>query len=392
MPNSDVPPDESADPFSAEVSDEELDDEFDDDEMYNVGDSLATAYPGSVDAVVKVYDAGAGGGNTPAAFFNLTGFISSDSTDVLMDMVSVVDVDEGENLIVEQTAVATEYGTFSILPSGTWEYTLDTMNPTIAALGSGESVIDTIPIASIDGTTANIEITIRAPVVLPSGLQAAVIRDTDPNDTGELRYNTLPAPQLAGRLEVTYDRTVTGPDAFIALLNSSGSTSSARSIIDMRIKADEFQFRDQSFVVAPGVVPTPGTLQTVVVTWEAPDVDTPPTVTVTVDGVNVVDGGGSFTSGAGALGGVEQVQFRFGGNDNVSTLADTFTIERWEVFSDTAGTTSVFSDDFTGYTVGNSLDPNAVAIPPATVDPTIEPGTPYSSSSNEVVVESLGGQ
>ena len=219
----------------------------------------------------------------------------------------------------------------------------------------------------------------------------AVIRDTDATDTGELRYN-LPAPQLAGRLEVTYDRTVTGPDAFIALLNSSGSTSSARSIIDMRIKADEFQFRDQSFVVAPGVVPTPGTLQTVVVTWEAPDVDTPPTVTVTVDGVNVVDGGGSFTSGAGALGGVERVQFRFGGNDNVSDPADTYAIERWEVFSDTAGTTSVFSDDFTGYTVGNSLDPNAIAIPPETVAPTIEPGTPYNSSSNEVVVESLGGQ
>ena len=362
-------------------------DDFED--AYNVGDSLATAYPGSVDAEVAVYDAGAAVENTPAAFFNLTGFINSDSTDVLMDMVTVIDPDPGEDLIVEQSAAATEYGTFSILSSGTWEYTLDTANPTIAALGSGESVVDTIPIASSDGTAANIEITIRAPVVVPSGLQAAVIRDTDPGDTGELRYNI--DAQLSGRLEVTFDRTVTGTDAFIALLNSSGSTSSARSIIDMRIKADRFEFRDQTFVVAPGVVPTPGTLQTVVIEWTAPDDVTPPTVTVTVDGVNVVDGGGSFTSGAGALGGVERVQFRYGGNSNVSELADTFTIERWEVFSDTAGTTSVFFDDFSGYTVGNSLDPNATAVPPATVDPTIEPGTPYNSSSSEVVVESLGG-
>ncbi|NND73317.1 MAG: hypothetical protein HKN43_17210 [Rhodothermales bacterium] len=160
----------------------------------------------------------------------------------------------------------------------------------------------------------------------------------------------------------------------------------------MRIKDDAFEFRDQSFVVAAGVVPTPGTLQTVVIEWTAPDDVTPPTVTVTVDGVNVVDGGGSFTSGANALGGVERVQFRFGSNGNVSDPVDTFAIERWEVFSDTAGTTSVFADDFTGYTIGNSLDPNAVAIPPETVDPTIEPGTPYNSSSNEVVVESLGGQ
>jgi len=219
----------------------------------------------------------------------------------------------------------------------------------------------------------------------------AVIRDTDGTDTGELRYN-LATPQLAGRLVVTYDRTVTGPDAFIALLNSTGSTSSERSIIDMRIKDDAFEFRDQTFTVAAGVVPTPGTLQTAVITWEAPDANTPPTVTVTVDGVNVVDGGGSFTSGANSIGGVERVQFRFGSNSNVSELVDTYSIESWEVFSDTAGTTSVFADDFTGYTVGNSLDPNAVVIPPATVDPTIEPGTPYNSSSNEVVVETLGGQ
>ena len=191
---------------------------------------------------------------------------------------------------------------------------------------------------------------------------------------------------------MTYDRTATGSDAFIALLNSSGSTSSERSIVDMRIKTDVFEFRDQTFAIAAGVAPMPGTLQTVVVTWEAPDAVTPPTVTVTVDGVNVVDGGGSFTSGINALGGVERVQFRFGSGSAVTDPTNTFMIESWEVFSDTTGMTSVFADDFTGYTIGNSLDPNAVAVPPETVDPTIEPGTPYSSSSSEVTVESIGGQ
>ncbi|MGI9221455.1 MAG: VCBS domain-containing protein [Woeseiaceae bacterium] len=363
----------------------------DDFESYFVGDSFSSFpdYSGSVDAAVEVYDAGAPVESVPAAFFNLTAFTSSDSTDVLMGTVTVIDPDPGEGSLVAQSPTATLYGTFSMLSSGEWEYTLDTTNPTIVALGSGESVIDTIAITSVDGTGANVEITIRAPVVVPSGLQAAVIRDTDSGDTGELRYDIT--TQLSGRLEVTYDRTVTGPDAFIALLNSSGSTSSARSIVDMRIKDDVFEFRDQTFAVAPGVVPTPGTLQTAVITWTAPDAATPPTVTVTVDGVDVVDGGGSFTSGAGALGGVERVQFRFGSGSNVSDFADTFMIERFEVFSDTAGTTSVFADDFSSYTVGNSLDPNATAVPPETVDPTIEPGTPYSSSSSEVVVESLGG-
>jgi hypothetical protein len=129
-----------------------------------------------------------------------------------------------------------------------------------------------------------------------------------------------------------------------------------------------------------------------VITWTAPDAATPPTVTVTVDGVNVVDGGGSFTSGVNALGGVERVQFRFGSTSAFTDFADTYMIESWEVFSDTAGMTSVFADDFTSYTVGNSLDPDAVAVPPATDPPTIEPGTPYSSSSSEVVVESIGGR
>ncbi|MEM1176270.1 MAG: VCBS domain-containing protein, partial [Pseudomonadota bacterium] len=104
----------------------------DDFESYTVGDSFSgsTDYPNSVDANVSVFDAGAGGGNTPAAFFNLVGAINSDSTDVLMDMVTIIDPDAGEDLLVEQNGTATQYGTFSILPSGTWEYTLDTTDPT----------------------------------------------------------------------------------------------------------------------------------------------------------------------------------------------------------------------------------------------------------------------
>ncbi|MGB5580287.1 MAG: VCBS domain-containing protein, partial [Woeseia sp.] len=135
----------------------------DDFEDYNVGDSFtgSATYPGSVDAVVSVYDAGGSADNTPAAFFNLVGAIDSDSTETIMDMVTVIDPDAGEDLLVEQSATATEYGTFSILSSGTWEYTLDTTNPTIAALVQGDRETDTIPIASVDGTTADLVITIN---------------------------------------------------------------------------------------------------------------------------------------------------------------------------------------------------------------------------------------
>ena len=135
----------------------------DDFESYFVGDSFSGSadYPNSVDAVVAVYDVGAGAGNTPAAFFNLVGAINSDSTDVLMDTVTVIDPDPGEDMLVEQTATATQYGTFSVMASGAWEYTLDTTDPTIAAMVQGDRLTDTIQISSVDGTTAELVITIN---------------------------------------------------------------------------------------------------------------------------------------------------------------------------------------------------------------------------------------
>lgn len=319
--------------------------------------------------------------NTPATFSgDIASSIDAGDMTTLAGTVIVTDPDTGENVIVAQASGALMYGSFSIGTDGVWSYLLDNSNAEVQALTVGSTLTEDAAIASADSTAGAVTITINGTV--PAANKYAVIRDTT-GDTGELRYD-VGAPQLSGRLDVTYDRSAAGTDAFISLLNSTGSTSSGRSIVDMRIKAGEFQFRDQTFAIAAGVVPTPGTPQTVVITWTAPDAATPPTVTVTVDGVNVVDGGGSFTSAAAGIGGVERVQFRYGSNANVYTSADTFTIEEWEVFSDTAGTTSLFADDFSTYTVGNSLDPNATDTD-ATA--TVQADTPYHSSSNEVVVE-----
>ncbi len=207
------------------------------------------------------------------------------------------------------------------------------------------------------------------------GAQVAVIRDTDPGDTGELRLNI--DPLLSGRVEVTFTRTQDAVDtnsgndrdAFIALLNSTGSTSSMRSILDLRVRNNEFEVRDQTFDVT-AVTPTPGTLQTAVITWTAPDASTPPTVNVTIDGVAITDT--PFTSGANAIGGVERVQFRFADNGSVLSPDATFTIAELEVFSDVGGTTSVFATDFSEFMVGEALD--------GTDDP-------FNGSSSEAVVE-----
>ena len=86
-----------------------------------------------------------------------------------MDTVTVIDPDPGEDMLVGQTATATQYGTFSILPSGAWEYTLDTTNPTIAAMVQGDRETDTIQVSSVDGTTADLVITINGIGGAPSG-------------------------------------------------------------------------------------------------------------------------------------------------------------------------------------------------------------------------------
>ncbi|NNE36058.1 MAG: hypothetical protein HKN13_12525, partial [Rhodothermales bacterium] len=353
----------------------------DDFEGYFVGDSFTGSadYPNSVDAVVSVFDRGAGGGNTPAVFFNLVGAINSDSTDVLMDMVTVLDPDPGEDMIVEQTATTTQYGTFSILPSGTWEYTLDTTNPAIAAMVQGDRLEDTIPIASVDGTAADLVITINGVGGTPSGNNnVAVIIDTDPGDTGELRYALGGGgPLAAGRVELKIKRlddSLGNGDAFITLFNSN--TNNAGAILDFRIRDDSFGVRNPSTIDTSSLPHTLDAFMDVRITWEYPGGDTTqaPTVTISVDGVSLAP----FVPDNSPFGGVTHVAVRFGDNSGVRADTGKVSVDDLAIYSDTAGFTEVFSDNFESYLDGDSLDTDNGA-------------SPYNSSTSEATVETIPG-
>ena len=349
----------------------------DDFEGYAVGDPFAgsATYPNSVDAVVSVFDAGAGAGNTPAAFFNLVGAIDSDSTDVLVDMVTVIDPDPGEDMLVEQTAVATEYGTFSILSSGTWEYTLDTTDPTIAALVQGDRLTDTIQIESLDGTTADLVITINGVGgAAPTGEnKVAVIVDTDASDTGELRYALgSDGPLAAGRVELKIKRlddTLGDGDAFITLFNSA--TNNDGAILDFRIRDDGFGVRNPSTIDTSALPHTLDAFMDVRITWEYPDGSTSvnPEVTISVDGVSLAP----FIPDNNSIGGVTHVAVRFGDNGGVREATGKVSVDDLAIYSDTAGLTEVFSDDFESYLEGDSLDDDNAA-------------SPYHSSTSEATV------
>lgn len=354
----------------------------DDFESYNVGESFAGSvdYPNSVDAVVSVFDAGAPVENTPAAFFNLVGAINSDDINVLMDMVTIIDPDPGEDLIVEQTATTTQYGTFSILPSGTWEYTLDTTNPTIAAMVQGDRVTDTIQIASVDGTTADLVITINGVGGAgPSGEnKVAVIIDTDPGDTGELRY-ALDAngPLAAGRVELKLmrlDDSLGNGDAFITLFNSA--TNNDGAILDLRIRDDSFGVRSPSTIDTSALPHTLDAFMDVRITWEYPGGSTSvnPEVTISVDGVSLPP----FTPDNNSIGGVTHVSVRFGDNSGVREDTGKVSVDDLAIYSDTAGFVEVFSDDFESYLEGDSLDTDNAA-------------SPYHSNTSEATVEVIAG-
>ncbi|MBZ9611655.1 VCBS domain-containing protein [Rheinheimera maricola] len=357
---------------------------FEDDfESYAEGetlDSVGSRYNLAIYSEVVVFDVGNGTDEpTPAAFFDLTAALSSDATEALTGTVTVVDPDEGEAFIVPASFSST-FGEFAIMDNGAWTYLLDTTNSIIAALVSGERETDTITIESVDGTTAELVITITGVGGDTGGAnKVAVIIDTDPTDTGELRYALgSDGPLAQGRITVSVKRLddeLGDGDAFITLFNAA--TNNDGAILDLRIKDDSFEVRSPSGVDTSAASVVLDTFMDVVITWEYPNgnLEVTPLVTVEVDGVSFVAEG--FTPNNNAIGGVTHVSFRFGDNSGVRAETGKFTIDDLVIYADTAGTSVVFADDFESYLDGDSLD-------------TDNPASPYNSATSEAKVESIG--
>jgi hypothetical protein len=111
----------------------------------------------------------------------------------------------------------------------------------------------------------------------------------------------------------------------------------------------------------------------IVITWEYPggDLTVNPLITVEVDGVRFTTDG--FTPDNNSIGGLTHVSVRFGDNGGTREATGVVSVDNFAVYSDTAGTTSVFFDDFESYMEGDSLDTdNAVS--------------PYNSSTSEAIV------
>ncbi|RBW57640.1 hypothetical protein DS909_08070 [Phaeobacter gallaeciensis] len=87
-------------------------------------------------------------------------------------VLTVTDVDTGEANFVPQHNVPGTYGTFEVQANGLWVYHVDNGLTSIQGLNAGAHLTDTITVATTDGTTQQIQITIGgtndAPTLTPA--------------------------------------------------------------------------------------------------------------------------------------------------------------------------------------------------------------------------------
>jgi VCBS repeat-containing protein len=89
------------------------------------------------------------------------------------------------------------YGTFIITGAGVWTYTLDNTNPAVQALNVGGTLTDTFTVATVDGTTQVVTITITGTndaATISGATAGSVIEAGAPRRVRPLRPVRLPTP------------------------------------------------------------------------------------------------------------------------------------------------------------------------------------------------------
>ncbi len=131
-----------------------------------------------------VVDTGSVSENTPEVSGNVLG----NDQDINGDSLTVTQVNGSD----PSTAVATEYGTVTINPDGSYTYTADITNPAVSGMNDGDSLVDTITYTVDDGNggsaTQIINITINGnngSPVIGNGDTAGTITEVIAGEPGE---------------------------------------------------------------------------------------------------------------------------------------------------------------------------------------------------------------
>ncbi|TYK64497.1 chondroitinase-B domain-containing protein, partial [Colwellia echini] len=207
--------------------------------------------------------------------------------------------------------------------------------------------------------------------------QSLAIGDTVAGDTGELRLKLADVnidPLVTGKLEVSFkkvgdatnfavDDDTDVKDAYIGIYGASAN--SGYDLVELRVKGHlddgSFEIRNQDDVEVDSTF-TQDDWVNVEITWDATTAtaESGPLITMAINGVAVnagvafptQDSGKTYTDDSNVtvkafsdiMNGAQHIVFKFGDTD--ATVAGTFNIDNVKVYSDTAGTALVYSDDF----------------------------------------------
>ena len=143
-----------------------------------------------------------------------TGSVTEDDADAAQarGALTVRDPDTGEAAFTAQADVGGTYGTFTLGADGAWRYALDNTDSDTDALAAGETGTDTFTVASVDGTEAQVVVTVTG------ADDAAVIGGTA---TGSVTEDDADAAQARGALTVRDPDT--GEAAFTAQADVGGT-------------------------------------------------------------------------------------------------------------------------------------------------------------------------
>ena len=137
--------------------------------------------------------------NTPAVISGTnSGSVTEDGTLAANGNLTVSDPDTGEARFVAQVATAGIYGSFSIDAAGAWSYNLNNAAAVVQQLVAGQTVTDNFTVASADGTTATVTLTVTGvddATVIGGTTSGAVVEDTTLSASGNLTVSTSDAAQ-----------------------------------------------------------------------------------------------------------------------------------------------------------------------------------------------------
>ncbi|MDP1601753.1 MAG: VCBS domain-containing protein [Legionella sp.] len=186
--------------------------------------------------------------------------------------LTISDVDTGEAAFVAQSGVSGNYGSFSVNAAGEWTYAADNSQSAIQALPEGSSLTDTFSVASIDGASQQITITING--TNDAAVIGGVATSTIKEDTAVSGGNLLASGTL------TISDVDTGEAAFVAQNSVSGNygSFSVNAAGEWTYSADNSQSAVQS-------LPAGGSL-TDTFTVASVDGGTTQLITLTINGTN----------------------------------------------------------------------------------------------------------